>query len=114
MLNGSYLDYQNNRLISILKNTVVLTVKKTGNSIEYRISDRQNVQGSLFENSTYNRESSDIGVYTRVQTTPMSYMAENKVNLSTNRAFSPPDWYSALLQITDTIRQNFFHRLFFY
>jgi hypothetical protein len=110
LIGGSYLGYQNDRLISLSEKTEILTARKDGSSIEYRISNKEEVPGSFFGNGTFIKEGSDAGIIPPVYQTPVVNLAENVPGFYPSRGGeSYWDWYSALLQVKDAIRKVFFH-----
>jgi hypothetical protein len=52
LLEGSYLDYQNEHWVTLSKKADYLTIKTGGNYPEYHISKNEEIRGLLFQNTT--------------------------------------------------------------
>ncbi|MFZ0005597.1 MAG: hypothetical protein WAK45_06910 [Methanoregula sp.] len=112
LLNGSYLDDQNDRIISLSKNVDILTLSKVGDQIDYRISGNENVGGSLFANTTNTAQSISEGIYTQDNMLESSALASNvestlgsTLEPITNQEDFISRLYSFVSKVIDTIKK---------
>jgi hypothetical protein len=72
LLDGSYLEYQNERWVNLSKRTDYLTIWTDGNSTEYRISKNHEVRGSLFPDTAVMEKNIVRPVIPKEKTTPLN------------------------------------------